>query len=158
MAAPIQPTPEVEVGQSAAPPEEDPVIDIKPLLKKMWPANVNGGATADEIAQAISYFFTHQVSDVQAASLLIALHFTGLDRQPDVLERAAHYMRQAAAKIDTVNLTAVSVKKNLQGGGYRGGLVRFHFSFSPDSCLALLVFLVFFSFFFFLSFFVFYFV
>ncbi|OLN88040.1 Anthranilate phosphoribosyltransferase [Colletotrichum chlorophyti] len=100
-----------------------PLIDIKPLLKKLWPVPDAGLAvTPDEIAEAISHFFTHQVSDAQSASLLIALHFTNLDRRADVIARSAHVMRQAAAKVDFKDLTAVVQRKSLAGGQYAGGL------------------------------------
>ncbi|KAK1625332.1 anthranilate phosphoribosyltransferase [Colletotrichum phormii] len=100
-----------------------PLIDIKPLLKKLWPVPDAGLAvSADEIAEAISHFFTHQVSDTQAASLLIALHFTNLDRRADVMARSAHYMRCAAAKVDFDDLTKVVQQKALGAGTYAGGL------------------------------------
>ncbi|OHE94499.1 anthranilate phosphoribosyltransferase [Colletotrichum orchidophilum] len=100
-----------------------PLIDIKPLLKKLWPVPDAGLAvSADEIAEAISHFFTHQVSDAQAASLLIALHFTNLDRRADVMARSAHYMRQAAAKVDFDDLSKVVEQKALAAGAYAGGL------------------------------------
>ncbi|KAF5517793.1 Anthranilate phosphoribosyltransferase [Colletotrichum aenigma] len=100
-----------------------PLIDIKPLLKKLWPVPDGGLAvTPDEIADAISHFFTHQVSDAQAASLLISLHFTNLDRRADVMARSAHVMRLAAAKVDFDDLAAVVRKKNLAEGAYAGGL------------------------------------
>ncbi|KAK1717397.1 hypothetical protein CaCOL14_003365 [Colletotrichum acutatum] len=100
-----------------------PLIDIKPLLKKLWPVPDAGLAvSADEIAEAISHFFTHQVSDTQAASLLIALHFTNLDRRADVMARSAHYMRRAAAKVDFDDLSRVVKQKALGAGTYAGGL------------------------------------
>ncbi|KAF6823196.1 anthranilate phosphoribosyltransferase [Colletotrichum musicola] len=100
-----------------------PLIDIKPLLKKLWPVPDAGlTVTPDEIADAISHFFTHQVSDAQAASLLIALHFTNLDRRADVMARSAHVMRLAAAKVDFDSLSRVVAAKNLGAGEYRGGL------------------------------------
>ncbi|WQF77229.1 Putative glycosyl transferase, family 3, anthranilate phosphoribosyl transferase [Colletotrichum destructivum] len=100
-----------------------PLIDIKPLLKKLWPVPDAGlNVTPDEIAEAISHFFTHQVSDAQAASLLIALHFTNLDRRADVMARSAHVMRRAAAKVDFDDLARVVDRKALAAGRYGGGL------------------------------------
>ncbi|KAK3352922.1 anthranilate phosphoribosyltransferase-like protein [Lasiosphaeria hispida] len=100
-----------------------PHIDIKPLLSRLWPLGHSKPVTADEIAQAISYFFTNQVSDVQASSLLICLHFTGLDRQADVLEKTAAAMLKAAAQIDAGELRAVVEKRGRKEGAYQGGLV-----------------------------------
>jgi anthranilate phosphoribosyltransferase len=98
-------------------------VDIKPLLKKLWPTPDDGPTvTPQEIAEAISHFFTNRVSDAQAASLLISLHFTNLDRRADVMAESAHVMRQAAARVDIDALEAVVRKKNLGAGNYRGGL------------------------------------
>lgn len=97
------------------------LVDIKPLLKRLWPAHAE--VSADEIAQAISLFFTGRVSEAQAASLLICLHFTGLDRRADVLARCAAVMRAAAARVDFGSLGEVVKVKGRSRGGYEGGLV-----------------------------------
>jgi len=100
-----------------------PHVDLKPLLSRLWPLGHPKPVTADEIAEAISYFFTNQVSEVQASSLLITLHFTGLDRQADVLAKTAAAMLKAAAKIDASELQSVVEKKGRREGDYHGGLV-----------------------------------
>jgi hypothetical protein len=103
---------------------ELPKVDIKPLLSRLWPLGHADPVTADEIAQAISYFFTNQVSDVQASSLLIALHFTGLDRHADVLAKTAAAMLVAAAKVDVEELRNTISSPSRKEGAYQGGLVR----------------------------------
>lgn len=105
--------------------EERPHIDIKPLLARLWPLGHPDPASPDQIAEAISYFFTNQVSDVQAGSLLMCLHFTGLDRHPEVLAKTADRMLKAAAKIDESVLRAAIEGRRRKEGGYRGGLVTF---------------------------------
>jgi anthranilate phosphoribosyltransferase len=96
-------------------------VDIKPLLAKLWPADAD--VSAEEIALAISLFFTNRVSDAQAASLLICLHFTGLDRRGDIVAKCAHVMREAAARIDVQALKGVVEKRGRKEGTYNGGLV-----------------------------------
>lgn len=100
-----------------------PQIDIKPLLARLWPLEPHKPVTADEIAEAISYFFTNQISDVQAGSLLMCLHFTGLDRKAEVLAGCAAAMRKAAAQIDAAELRSVVDKKRRHEGLYDGGVV-----------------------------------
>lgn len=102
--------------------EELPPVDIKPLLAKLWPMNTAVGA--DEIADAISHFFTHQVTEAQTASLLMALHFTKLDLDSEVLARCAAAMRRAAEPIPLKELQDVIDRKGLKEGLYNGGLVR----------------------------------
>lgn len=106
---------------AVAPPPPLPPHDIKPLLQQLWPGNP--ALTPSQIADAISHFFTNQVSEAQAASLLICLHFTGLDRRGDVLAECARVMLLAAEPIDVAGLEAVVREKNLGQGAYRGGLV-----------------------------------
>jgi anthranilate phosphoribosyltransferase len=105
--------------------DELPKIDLKPLLSRLWPLGHAQPVAADEIAQAISYFFTNQVSNVQAGSLLMSLHFTGLDRRADVLAKTAQAMLEAAAQIDISALESV-IKTNVKRkeGAYNGGLVK----------------------------------
>ncbi|KAL3962203.1 anthranilate phosphoribosyltransferase [Purpureocillium lilacinum] len=102
-------------GQADLPP-----VDIKPLLTKLWPVNVE--VTPDEIAEAISHFFTNQVTEAQTASLLMALHFTKMDFRADVLAKCAHVMMHAAAPIPTDELRQVLERRGRKEGNYRGGL------------------------------------
>ncbi|KAK4200359.1 putative anthranilate phosphoribosyltransferase [Triangularia verruculosa] len=104
-------------------PAELPPIDIKPLLSRLWPVGHPDTVSPDEIANAISYFFTNQVSDVQAGSLLMCLHFTGLDRQAEVLHKTAQAMLKSAAKIDVSELRKVVDSRRRPEGDYQGGLV-----------------------------------
>ncbi|KAK0636522.1 glycosyl transferase [Bombardia bombarda] len=97
-------------------------VDIKPLLSRLWPLGHPKPVTADEIAEAISYFFTNQVSDVQASSLLMCLHFTGLDRHADVLAKTAAAMLKASAQIDKTALRSVVEQRGRKEGNYNGGL------------------------------------
>lgn len=112
-------------GQQQQPGEANqlPMVDIKPLLARLWPLEPHKPVTADEIAEAISYFFTNQISDVQAGSLLMCLHFTGLDRDAQVMARCAAAMRRAAAQIDATELRSVIEQKGKPEGLYEGGLV-----------------------------------
>ena len=103
-------------GQADLPP-----VDIKPLLTKLWPVDVE--VTPDEIAEAISHFFTNQVTEAQTASLLMALHFTKMDFRADVLAKCAHVMMHAAAPIPTDELRQVPERRGRKEGNYRGGLV-----------------------------------
>jgi anthranilate phosphoribosyltransferase len=100
-----------------------PQVDIKPLLARLWPLEPHKPVTADEIAEAISYFFTNQVSDVQAGSLLMCLHFTGLDRKAEVMAGCAAAMRTAAAQIDASELRSVVEQRGRKEGSYEGGMV-----------------------------------
>ncbi|KAK3986573.1 anthranilate phosphoribosyltransferase [Cladorrhinum sp. PSN332] len=98
-------------------------IDIKPLLSRLWPVNHPDAVTPDEIANAISHFFTNQVSEVQAGSLLMCLHFTGLDRQAEILSKTAAQMLKAAAQIDVSSLQKTVQARGRKEGKYNGGLV-----------------------------------
>jgi hypothetical protein len=111
-------------SQAATQQKPLPRVDLKPLLTKLWPMNAK--VSPKEIAEAISYFFTNQVSEAQTASLLMSLHFTRLDFQGDVLAECALALRQAAERIPVEELQAVIAQKNKAEGNYRGGLVRFH--------------------------------
>jgi anthranilate phosphoribosyltransferase len=102
--------------------EQLPLVDIKPLLARMWPLE-QVPVTADEIAEAISHLFTNQVSDVQAGTLLICLHFTGLDRNAEVMAKTAAAMLRAAAQVDIAELRAVISRRGRPEGQYEGGLV-----------------------------------
>ncbi|KAL2164729.1 hypothetical protein VTH06DRAFT_24 [Thermothelomyces fergusii] len=100
-----------------------PRVDLKPLLARLWPLGHPEPVSPTEIAEAISHFFTNQVSDTQAGALLMCLHFTGLDRQADVLAETAQRMLEAAAKIDQPALRAVIDTRRRKEGQYQGGLV-----------------------------------
>ncbi|KAF4470910.1 anthranilate phosphoribosyltransferase [Fusarium albosuccineum] len=98
-----------------------PPVDIKPLLTKLWPTDTE--VTPTEIAEAISHFFTNQVTEAQTASLLMALHFTKLDFRADVLAECARVMREAAAPIPVKELQEVIERRGRKEGNYRGGLI-----------------------------------
>ncbi|OAA65503.1 anthranilate phosphoribosyltransferase [Niveomyces insectorum RCEF 264] len=109
--------------QRAADAAAEAFVDIKPLLNRLWPLPATGAPSADDIADAVALFFTNQVSPVQAGALLMCLHFTGLDRQADVLAACAARMRRAAARVDADALRAVTAAApGLRRGQYRGGL------------------------------------
>src|ERR1700753_1104664 len=97
---------------------------ITALLKRLWPSPAGENVTATDIANAISHIFTNSLSPVQTGALLTALHFTGLDRQADVLALCAQAMRQAAAKVDQLQLRGVVKVRGRSEGDYKGGLVR----------------------------------
>ncbi len=104
-----------------------PQVDIKGLLSRLWPLPPDTGPpAADEIADALAYFFTNQVSDVQAGSLLMCLHFTGLDRQADVMAACAARMRKAAAQVDVDGLQKIVSERGRKEGAYEGGLASLH--------------------------------
>ncbi|KAG5934318.1 hypothetical protein E4U53_000713 [Claviceps sorghi] len=103
-------------GELAAPSP----IDLKPLLTKLWP--VNNDVSAEEIAEAISHFFTNQVTEAQTAALLMALHFTKMDLRADVLQKTASVMLKAAEDIPVDDLNAVLAKRARKEGSYNGGL------------------------------------
>jgi anthranilate phosphoribosyltransferase len=102
---------------------QEDLVSITPLLKRLWPAPAKENVTSAEIAAAISHIFTNSLSPVQTGALLTALHFTGLDRQADVLSKCAQAMRTAAAQVDRKALMDVVSKRGRKEGAYRGGLV-----------------------------------
>ncbi|KAI1456356.1 anthranilate phosphoribosyltransferase [Annulohypoxylon moriforme] len=97
-------------------------VDIKPLLHRLWPDPIKENVTAKEIADALSLIFVNKLSPVQTGSLLTALHFTGLDRRPDVLAEASAAMRSHAASVDFASLESVIAKRRRPEGKYNGGL------------------------------------
>jgi anthranilate phosphoribosyltransferase len=103
--------------------DEPVVVDIRPLLQRLWPDPGASQVTAKEIADAIGLIFTNQLSPVQTGSLLTALHFTGWDRRADVLAEASAAMRAASAPIDFKVLNEVVQRKARKEGRYYGGLV-----------------------------------
>ncbi|KAI5862489.1 anthranilate phosphoribosyltransferase [Durotheca rogersii] len=103
-------------GQGAA------LVDIRPLLQRLWPDPAKEKVTAKEISEALAHIFTNRLSPVQTGSLLTALHFTGWDRRADVLAEASAAMRHHAAKIDIASLEAAIAKRRRPEGKYNGGL------------------------------------
>ncbi|KAG6144977.1 hypothetical protein E4U38_001407 [Claviceps purpurea] len=97
-----------------------PPVDLKPLLTKLWP--LRNDVSAEEIAEAISHFFTNQVTEAQTSALLIALHFTKLDFRADVLQKTAGVMLKAAEDIPVDELKATLAKRAKKEGTYNGGL------------------------------------
>ncbi|PHH72075.1 hypothetical protein CDD80_4801 [Ophiocordyceps camponoti-rufipedis] len=96
------------------------MVDIKPLLTKLWPTGRD--VPADEIANAISHFFTNSVTEAQAASLLVALHFTAMDMRSDVLARCALVMLRAVSRGSVRDLEAALARRARPEGRYGGGL------------------------------------
>ncbi|KAI0396392.1 anthranilate phosphoribosyltransferase [Xylariaceae sp. FL0594] len=117
MAASAQQQPE-----SIAMQDEQSIVDIRPLLQRLWPDPEKEKVTAHEIAEAISLIFVNRLSPVQTGSLLTALHFTGWDRRADVLAEASAAMRRHAAQIDFSSLKAAMSKGRRPEGQYHGGL------------------------------------
>ncbi|KAI1308139.1 glycosyl transferase [Xylaria venustula] len=107
---------------SALAKDQDAVVDIRPLLQRLWPDPEKEKVTAHEIAEAISLIFVNKLSPVQTGSLLTALHFTGWDRRADVLAEASAAMRRHAAKIDFEGLENAISKSRRPEGDYLGGL------------------------------------
>ena len=98
-------------------------ISITPLLRRLWPSPGETNVTAEDIAQAIAYIFTDQLSPVQTGALLTCLHFTGWDRRADVIAKCAEAMRGAASSIDRDELAKVVQARGRPEGDYKGGLV-----------------------------------
>lgn len=109
------------IEANAGAPQPPPVVDIKPLLARLWPRHPD--VTASEISDAIEHFFTDRIDDVQTGALLMCLHFTGLDRDPDVLSQCAQKMLRAAAQVDSNLLQRVIETRGRREGGYAGGFV-----------------------------------
>ena len=109
MAAPIQ--------------DQNDLIDIRPLLQRLWPDPEKTKVTAHEISEALSLIFMNKLSPVQTGSLLTALHFTNWDRRADVLAETSAAMRRHAAEIDFQGLENVISSKKRPEGNYSGGLV-----------------------------------
>ncbi|KAG8427268.1 anthranilate phosphoribosyltransferase [Metarhizium acridum] len=103
-------------GQPGLPP-----VDLKPLLTKLWP--VNNEVTADEIADAISHFFTNQVTEAQTAALLMALSFhqVGFPSRRSA-KRLRAVMLDAAEDIPVKELNEVLARRGRKEGAYNGGL------------------------------------
>ncbi|KAK5634496.1 hypothetical protein RRF57_010209 [Xylaria bambusicola] len=102
--------------------DQQDLVDIRPLLQRLWPDPEKTGVTAHEISEAISLIFMNKLSPVQTGSLLTALHFTNWDRRADVLAETSAAMRRHAAKIDLQGLENVISKSRRPEGNYLGGL------------------------------------
>ncbi|GAP91757.1 putative anthranilate phosphoribosyltransferase [Rosellinia necatrix] len=102
--------------------DQDDVVDIRPLLQRLWPDPAKQNVTALEIADAISLIFVNRLSPVQTGSLLTALHFTGWDRRAEVLAESSAAMRRHSAKIDFQVLESAIAKGRRPEGAYQGGL------------------------------------
>lgn len=115
------------IESTAGASQPPPVVDIKDLLRRLWPqagpGAVHDNVTPDEISEAIAHFFTDRIDDVQTGALLMCLHFTGLDRDPTVLSQCAQKMLKAAAQVDAALLREVVRTRGRKDGGYGGGFV-----------------------------------
>lgn len=103
-------------------------ISINPLLQSFFSTDDSPNenqVSSDEIARAISYIFTNQLSQGQTASLLTCMHYTGWDRKADVIAKCAAAMRVAASQIDKTELDKVVKLRGRSEGAYHGGLVSF---------------------------------
>lgn len=114
------------IESTAGPSQPPPVVDIRDLLRRLWPQTPNHAVddvTPDEISEAVAHFFTDRIDDVQTGALLMCLHFTGLDRHPAVLSQCAQKMLGAAAQVDSALLRQVVETRGRKEGGYQGGFV-----------------------------------
>ncbi|KAK6858362.1 anthranilate phosphoribosyltransferase protein [Apiospora arundinis] len=102
--------------------QQPAIVDIRPLLQRLWPDPGQQNVTAKEIADALALIFPNSLSPVQTGSLLTCLHFTGWDRRADVLAESSSAMRGAAAEIDLAELSDVVARKGRPEGRYLGGL------------------------------------
>lgn len=98
-------------------------VSVTPLLKRLSTIESARQVKADEIAAAVALIFTNNISPIQFALLLWALHTTGQDHSPEVLAACAAAMREAAAKVDVKSLRDVVMSRSKAEGGYAGGLV-----------------------------------
>ncbi|KAK5675177.1 anthranilate phosphoribosyltransferase [Elasticomyces elasticus] len=97
-------------------------VSITPLLKRLATLEAARQVSAEEIAAAVALVFTNDISAVQFALLLWALHTTGQDHKPEVLAACAASMRIAAAQVDRQKLQEVVKRKGVSEGRYGGGL------------------------------------
>lgn len=99
-------------------------VSISPLLLQLSnPTTTLHSIPASAIAAAVTLIFNDNISLVQAAVLLYALHTTQLDRRPDVLAACAQSMRVAAAQVDMDELRHAVDARRKPAGSYSGGLV-----------------------------------
>lgn len=99
-------------------------VSISPLLKRLaYPGVVDVQVNAEEIASAFALIFENRLSVIQTAALLTLLHSTGKDKEPDVIAKTSHRMREAASKVEKTSLKSVVKARGRKDGLYRGGLV-----------------------------------
>ncbi|KAN0069729.1 Glycosyl transferase [Elaphomyces granulatus] len=98
-------------------------VSISPLLKRLaYPGAVDVQVNAEEIASAFALIFENRLSVIQTAALLTLLHSTGKDKEPDVIAKSSHRMREAASKVEKTSLKSVVRARGRKDGLYRGGL------------------------------------
>lgn len=108
---------------AGAQPNHHTIVSISPLLNQLRGfGNGSVSKIADEIASALALVFDNRLSAVQCASLLTALSFLKLDREPLVIARCAERMRDAAAQVDRKALREIVRVRGRKEGSYRGGL------------------------------------
>jgi anthranilate phosphoribosyltransferase len=98
-------------------------VSVTPLLKRLSTLESARQVEAGEIAAAVALVFTNNISPIQFALLLWALHTTGQDHSPEVLAACAASMREMAAHADEQALKRVIKEKGRAEGAYGGGLV-----------------------------------
>ncbi|KAI1504507.1 anthranilate phosphoribosyltransferase [Biscogniauxia marginata] len=111
-----------EQPKSVSTQDQPVLVDVRPLLQRLWPDPAKQNVTAKEISDAIALIFTNQLSPVQAGSLLTALHFTGWDCRADVLAEASAAMRGHASQIEIEGIKSAISKRGKPEGRYHGGL------------------------------------
>jgi len=98
-------------------------VSISPLLKRLaYPGAVDIQVNAEEIASAFALIFENRLSVIQTAALLTLLHSTGKDKEPDVIAKSSHRMREAASKVEKTSLKSVVKACGRKDGLYKGGL------------------------------------
>lgn len=98
-------------------------VSVTPLLKKLSTLESARKVEASEIAAAVRLIFDNQISPIQFALLLWALHTTGQDHSPEVLAACAASMRNMAAQVDSQALRKAIASNGKAEGSYGGGLV-----------------------------------
>ncbi|KAJ5728909.1 uncharacterized protein N7483_003417 [Penicillium malachiteum] len=101
--------------------ERQEIISIAPLLNRLAHSNAVD-ISPDEIASTFKLLLSNRVSNIQSASFLSLLAYTGKDGQADVIAKCAYYMRDAACQIDQSSLHDVVKAKGEPKGDYKGGL------------------------------------
>lgn len=111
----ISPRPTIAVAMSFEHPPT--TTSIAPLLKRL--AEDHESITPAEIILVIDHIFNNQLSDVQIAAFLTALHIQRLDIRPEIIAAAAEGMRGNGVKIEGLDKIGGGRKE----GSYEGGLV-----------------------------------
>jgi anthranilate phosphoribosyltransferase len=122
----------METPTTSAQKRPDP-ISISPLLQRLAYPPTAGGLQlsaekiaevgADEIAAAFALIFEDRLSHIQTAALLTLLHSTGKDRDPAVIAKCSHCMREAACQAEKGSLKKILKARGRKEGNYQGGLV-----------------------------------